>query len=297
VAGIRPPAVAGSFYDARADALVRSLRGCFTHRLGPGRLPQANSEGPGAISALVSPHAGYLYSGPAAAHGYAALAADGIPDSVVLLGPSHYTADGGAAVSLAEAWRTPLGDVPVQRDLCQELLAASDLLAADEQTHASEHSLEVQVPFLQFLFGDRVPGLVPICLRTHPWDEVEALVADARRLGEVLAEVVGARRVVVIASTDFSHQAPQEFAEQQDRLALDAILALDPDRLLRTVQEHRISTCGPIAVAVALAYCQARGGGKAELLRYYTSGDVIGEKAAVVGYASVVIRREGDVPL
>jgi AmmeMemoRadiSam system protein B len=251
-------------------------------------------DGPGRLLALVSPHAGYLYSGPAAAHGYAALAADGIPDCVILLGPSHYTSDGGAALSLAEAWRTPLGDVPVNRDLGEQLLANCDLLVADEATHASEHSLEVQVPFLQFLYGDRLPSLVPICLRAHPWDEVEGLIALTQRLGEALAQVIGARRVAVIASTDFSHQVPQQFAEQQDRLALDALLALDPGRLLRTVQEHRISTCGPVVVAVALAYCLARGSAKAELLRYYTSGDILGEKTAVVGYASVAIRREGD---
>lgn len=297
MAGLRPPAVAGSFYERRPEALLQSLQGCFLHKLGPGRLPKVDPQGPGRVRALVSPHAGYLYSGPAAAHGYAALAADGIPDSVVLLGPSHYTSDGGAALSLAEAWRTPLGDVPVNRELGKQLLASCDLLIADEATHASEHSLEVQVPFLQFLYGERVPSLIPICLRAHPWEEVEGLISKTQRLGKALANAIGARRVVVIASSDFSHQVPQPFAEQQDRLALATILALEPDRLLRTVQQHRISTCGPVAVAVALACCLAQGGGKAELLRYYTSGDILGEKSAVVGYASVLIRREGEVPL
>jgi hypothetical protein len=293
MAGIRPPAVAGSFYARNPEALLRSLRDCFTHQLGPGRLPEVNPNGPGRMLALVSPHAGYLYSGPAAANGFAALAADGIPDSVVILGPSHYTAERGAAVSTAEAWRTPLGDLPVDRDLCSQLLDASDLLAADEWTHAQEHSLEVQVPFLQFSYGDRVPAIVPICLGFHAWEGGEEVVAAARALGETIARVADGRRVVVIASTDFSHQVPQDVAVGQDRLALDAILALDPDRLLHAVVAHRISTCGPVPVAVALSFCLARGGGSAELLRYYTSGDIIGDKTVVVGYASVVIRREG----
>jgi len=294
MAEIRPPAVAGRFYERSRGALAESLAWCFTHELGPGRLPEVNPDGPGRMLALVSPHAGYVYSGPAAAHGFAALAADGIPDLVVLLGPSHYVSDRRAAVSPAEAWRTPLGEVPVDRGLCEQLLAESDLLVADAVTHASEHSLEVQVPFLQYVYGDRVPSLVPICLRAPPWDETEGLVAEATALGQTLARVTADRRVVVIASTDLSHQVPQEFAERQDRLAVEAMLALDPGGLLRTVAAHRISACGPVAVAVALSFCLARDGGAAELLRYYTSGDISGERTRVVGYASLVIRREGE---
>ena len=295
MAEIRQPAVAGRFYERSPDALVRSLRQCFTHDLGPGRLPEVNPDGPGVVRALVSPHAGYMFSGPAAANGYAALAADGIPEVVVLLGPSHYAGDGPAAVSMARAWRTPLGDIPLERELCAALVGATQLVAEDEQTHDSEHSLEVQLPFLQFLYGDRVPGLVPVCLRSHPWNEPTGLIAEADDLGRTLAQVTRGRRTVVIASSDFSHQIPQAAAERQDRLALEAILALDPAGLLRTVVARRISTCGPVPVAVALSFCLAQGGGKAELLRYYTSGDILGEKTAVVGYASVIIRRDGDV--
>jgi len=285
--GTRQPAVAGRFYERDAQALRASLKECFLHALGPGHLPEVDPNGPGRMQALVSPHAGYMFSGPAAAHGYAALAADGIPEVAVLLGPSHYVSSRQAALSLARAWRTPLGEVLVDMELGRHLLAASDLVEADERTHAAEHSLEVQLPFLQFVYGEQTPRIVPVCVRAHPFGGGEQLAADARALGEALATVVGRRRAVVVASTDFSHQVPQAVAQREDKLALDAILARDGDRLLHTVVTHRISMCGPAPVAMALAYANRRGAQEAKLLRYYTSGDILGDSEAVVGYASV----------
>jgi len=291
MSGVRQPAVAGQFYQGGKEALAASIERCFLHPLGPGAVAEVNADGPGLIAAVVSPHAGYLYSGPAAAHGYRALAEDGIPETIVMLGPSHYTLSPRAAVSLADAWRTPLGDAAVDVALGQELIAASPLFEADEEPHRDEHSLEVQVPFLQFVYGDRTPRIVPICIRSHSSDDVESLVADARATGEVIAKVVGSRRAVVVASTDLSHQAPQEVAQRSDRLALGAIEAMDPAGLLETVLRRNISMCGPVPVAVALFYCLARGPHDAELLTHYTSGDIIGDRRAVVGYASVVVRR------
>lgn len=294
--GVRQPAVAGQFYESRKEALVAAIERCFLHPLGPGALPVADPDGPGSISAVVSPHAGYMYSGPAAAHGYRALAEDGIPETVVILGPSHYTSNRRAAVSLVNAWRTPLGDASVDTSFGQQLIAASSLFEEDEQTHRDEHSLEVQVPFLQFGYRGRMPMILPICLRSHPMGSIEALIADARAIGETIARTAGARRVAVIASTDLSHQVPQEMAQRQDRLALEAIEAVDPAGLLSTVSRHRVSMCGPVPVAVALFACRMWGEHKAKVLAYYTSGDIIGERRAVVGYASAVLRRgEGDV--
>jgi AmmeMemoRadiSam system protein B len=140
-----------------------------------------------------------------------------------------------------------------------------------------------------------MPSIVPVRLRSHPMGDIEALTADARAIGETIARAVGARRVALVASTDLSHQVPQEVAQRQDRLALEAIEAMDPAGLLGTVRRRRISMCGPVPVAVALFACLARGERQAELLTYYTSGDIIGDRRAVVGYASVVVRRgEGD---
>lgn len=287
---VRAPAVAGSFYESTPAELASSLRECFLHPLGPGSLPQAPSDGPGRISALVSPHAGYVYSGPAAANGFLALAEDGVPETIILLGPSHRTIERRAALSTADAWRTPLGEVKLDADLAETLLQ-NDLLVADESAHRAEHSLEVQVPFLQFIFGERMPTICPICVRAHPRRYREQVIADALALGGALAAAVGTRRAVVIASTDFSHQMPQRSAQRMDQLALDRILALDPAGLIEVVEREDISMCGPVPTAIAIAYCQSRGEHEAELLRHYTSGDIIGEMLAVVGYASVVIRR------
>ncbi len=287
--GTRQPAVAGRFYERSAEALRASLRDCFLHPLGPGHLPEVNPSGPGRLRGLVSPHAGYMFSGPAAAHGFAALAADGVPETAVILGPSHYASARGAALSRMRAWRTPLGEAPLDAAFGSALLDASPLVEVDERTHAPEHSLEVQVPFLQFVYGDRMPALVPLCLRAHPSGDTTQVAADAQALGEVLVRAAGDRRVAVIASPDFSHQVPAEVAAQQDRLALDAILALDGERLLRTVVTRHITMCGAVPVAVMLAYARARGARQGTLLRYYTSGDIIGENEAVVGYASVLV--------
>jgi len=290
MSGVRDAAVAGRFYEAAPERLKASLRECFMHRLGPGRLPEAAAEGPGRVSAVVSPHAGYMFSGPAAANGFAALAADGIPETVVILGPSHYSSDRRAALSTADSWRTPLGEALLDAALGGALLAHTDLIVADERPHRLEHSLEVQVPFLQFIYGERMPRICPICIRSHPVFPMEQIAADARAMGEALADALGQRRTVIIASTDLSHQMPQKTAERLDRMAIDAILAIQPERLLSTVAENSISMCGPVPVAIALAYCLTRGRQEAELLRYYTSGDIIGDPSGVVGYASIVLR-------
>jgi AmmeMemoRadiSam system protein B len=293
---VREPVVAGYFYAGRREALLTDLRGCFLHELGPGRVPQVRAEGPGLVQALVSPHAGYMFSGPAAAHGFVALAEDGVPETAVILGPSHSAAARTAAISLASGWRTPLGEVAVDVELGNALIQATSLLVADEYAHMEEHSLEVQVPFLQFVYGDRTPKICPICIRSHPSDPLDRLIPDVEELGSVLAKTLGGRRAVLIASSDFSHRIPHAHAQRQDKLALDQILALDPAGLLRAVAKHHISTCGPIPVAIALACCRAAGPHTAELLKYYTSGDITGDRAEVVGYASVCVRRTDGPP-
>ncbi len=293
VEGTRSPAVAGRFYERGAEALREQLRGCFLHPFGPGQLPEVNLAGPGDVRALISPHAGHMFSGPAAAQGMAALAADGAPEVVVLLGPSHYASARRAALSRVRAWRTPLGAARVDQEFGARLLAATDLVEADERTHAPEHSLEVHVPFLQHTFGEHLPALVPICTRAQVFGDLEQVIAEAQALGETLAQVAGERRVVALASTDLSHQEPQEVAQRQDALVLEAMLALEGERLLRTVVAHEVTMCGPVPVAIALAFARARGARQGRQLSYYTSGDIVGEMEGVVGYASVVVTAGG----
>ena len=287
---VRPPAVAGQFYGGSASRLRNELEAAFRHRLGPGDMPQVNPSGPRDLLALVSPHAGYIYSGAAAAHGFAALAADGKPDVVVILGPDHRGAGVPIALSGACAWRTPLGEVPIDADLSARIADSAPGAILDDSAHAAEHSLEVQVPFLQALLGDAW-RLVAVVIAEH---RPSAL----RRFGEGLADALHGLNVVIVASTDFSHYVPQARAETNDRLAIDAILELDGDQLLATVEEHGITMCGVAPVAATLFAACRLGARSARLLRYFTSGETSGDYSAVVGYASIAISRapKGEGP-
>lgn len=285
---VRAPARAGQFYQGEAAALRRQLEWCFAHQMGPGQLPADTVEPreTGRSLGIISPHAGYMYSGPAAAWAFRALAVAGRPQALVLLGPNHTGLGVQVAVSNASGWQTPLGEVPVDQELASELCRRSGLLVLDEAAHRFEHSLEVQLPFLQYIYSPPVP-VVPICLGVSSWP-------DAQELGQALAEAGKQKELVIIASTDFSHQVPQQVAERLDGMALERVLALDPEGLLALVAREGITMCGPMPVAVMLTAALAMGADSARLLRYYTSGEIAGGMGGVVGYASVLIRRQGD---
>lgn len=278
----RQPAVAGQFYEGTAEGLTRQLEQIFSHEHGPGTVPTPASCAP-TIRALVSPHAGYPYSGPVAAHGFGALAEDGTPDAVVLVGPNHSGRGETVAVSAVDEWRTPLGSVPVHDGLRTRLLERSDILVEDDRTHAGEHSIEVQVPFLQYLYEDPVP-IVPICMTRQDGRTATAL-ADA--IGATIDGVE--ETVVVVASTDLTHYEPQAVAEAQDQKAIDRMVALDADGLLETVASEDISMCGYGPTAVALETARRLGAETGELLHYATSGDTSGPSREVVGYASLAL--------
>ncbi|MHB1417349.1 MAG: AmmeMemoRadiSam system protein B [Chloroflexota bacterium] len=282
MANIRRPAVAGMFYPASPDALRRQIEASFLHTLGPGQVPVANAEGPHNLLGLVSPHAGYVYSGPVAAHAFAALAADGAPEVAVIIGPSHYGFGPAVAVSNADGWQTPLGISPVNREVAQAIASAMPEKALSDGAHEREHSLEVQLPFLQYLFGEKV-GIVPIVM-------AEQNLARAQELGNAIANALAGREAVVIASTDMSHYAPQDVAVANDRLVLAAIEDWQPDRLLQ-LAPYQVSACGPGPVAAAMIACQQLGARSARLLKYATSGDASGDTRRVVGYAALAISR------
>jgi AmmeMemoRadiSam system protein B len=222
-----------------------------------------------------------MYSGPCAAWGYAALAADGKPGSVVIVSPNHRGI--GAAVALAGAsqWETPLGTVHGDLDLTEAIVAACPEARIDDSAHREEHAVEVQLPFLQYLYGDTV-HVAAIALSDYRW-------ATVRALGDGIATACRDRDVVIIASTDLSHYVPQERAERQDALILDRIREMDGERLLRAAIERHVSMCGAGPVAAMLQSARALGMDAAKILRYYTSGDIVGASDEVVGYASAVI--------
>jgi len=280
---VRRPAQAGTFYAGSAQSLRAQIEGCFRHELGPGALPKVVKKSPQNIVGLVSPHAGYMYSGPVAAHGYHHLAEDGKPDVAVLFGPNH-TGSGSALAMMREGfWRTPLGDVEIDSSTASSILSASSIIDVDESAHAFEHSIEVQLPFLQFLYGSEFK-FVPICFLMQD-------MQSSREVGLAVAKALEGKNAVVIASTDMTHYEPQRTAEKKDKAAIEAVLKLDEEQLFSTIEAYNISMCGYGPTIAAVTAAKALHAKKAELLCYKTSGDIVGDYSAVVGYASIAFTR------
>jgi len=265
---IRQPAVADQFYDGDPTRLHYELG----KLIGP--IKEARS-----AKAIVAPHAGYMYSGAVAGAAYAQVE---VPETVIILGPSHTGVGSPAAVMAKGAWSMPMGTVPISEDLAALMVELSDYLEDDALAHTYEHSLEIQIPFLQY----RQPNLsiVPVCLK-------DLSFSVCKEIGSTIAEAVKQveKPVLLVASTDMTHYESREQAEAKDRLAIDKVLALDPKGLLETVRGYNISMCGVIPTTVTLVASLALGASSAKLIRYATSGDVTGDYAQVVGYASFII--------
>ncbi len=275
---MREPAVAGLFYPAESRELLRQIERCFLQPPGPERLPgEAGSERD--VLGAVVPHAGYVYSGYYAAHVYRLLGEQKKPECVVVLSPNHTGAGSLIAVS-GEDWRTPLGVVRCDRERVERLWRECGVVDLDESAHRQEHSIEVQLPFLQYIYGDFRLVAITIALA-----ELDML----RELGGCLSELCG-EECLIIASSDFSHYEPAEVAAEKDRLAIDAILRMDEAELLTRVEAHGITSCGHAAVAACIAALKGRAK-KAELLSYGNSGEVTGDHSSVVAYAGIVFRK------
>jgi AmmeMemoRadiSam system protein B len=279
---IRYPAHAGSFYPRAPGPLREEIRKCFLHERGPGRIPEAKG-GPGRIVGLVCPHAGYMYSGHIAAHAYCRLGEDIVPESVVILGPDHTGSCGMASMMVEGVWRTPIGDVAIDSDLAKDISDNSDLIDVSDIALRYEHSIEVQLPFLVFLFGDRVK-FVPICMGLQD-------LSTSREIAESIASARANRRIVVIASSDMTHYEPKSIAEDNDRAAIDLILRMDDEAFQGIVESRGLSICGYGPITALIHYSRLSGARNAELLAYGTSGDVTGDYGSVVGYAAISFER------
>ena len=277
---IRYPVVAGYFYESDPELLKKQIEESFLHPIGPGSLPRVNNSRVKTSIGYVSPHAGYMYSGPVAAHTYYMLAKEGKPDTIIIAGPNHTGLGTGVSVMIEGVWKTPLGDAVIDTELAKNIVKNSEYAAPDELAHMEEHSVEVQIPFLQYLFGNI--KIVPIVLMLQTPSVAKDLANAINKASEELN-----RDIVFIASTDFSHYEPHEIASKKDRMAIDAILDVDPERLYRVIEKYNISMCGPGPVMTLLYLAKIYGVKKAELLKYATSGDVTGDKRLVVGYASI----------
>lgn len=267
---IRVPAVAGRFYPADARELTQQVEKFVSVSAPPEKV-----RGRG----CVVPHAGYQYSGHVAGAVYSKLQ---LPGRYVILCPRHYPQGEPLAILSDGAWRTPLGEARVDSELAAELKRACRLLREDSVAHRAEHSLEVQLPFLQCLVGDF--RFVPIALGTDRF-------ASFEELGRAIAEVVAARSeaILVVASSDMNHYESDEVTRIKDRKAIDKILELDPRGLYDTVRRGGITMCGYGPAVTMLVAAKGLGATRAELVRYATSGDVTGDREEVVGYAGIVV--------
>ena len=275
---IRKPAVSGMFYAGTAKELEDQIEWCYKHELGPGAIPRVNSGGLREIVAVVAPHAGYYYSGPIAAHAYKELADDGIFDTAVILGPNH--TGYGYPVSLwsAVSWNTPLGEVDINKELVQRL--SGEGIKVDETAHIYEHSIEVQLPWLQHLY--KKVKIVPISMLAQD-------IETARAVGKAISQA--GDNLIIIASSDFTHYEPYSVAMQRDGSVIEAIVALDEEELYERCENLNCTMCGYGPVASAIVAAKEMKAKKASLLKYATSGETSGDFSRVVGYGAIVIKR------
>jgi len=281
---LRKPAVAGTFYAGDKESLKRQIEDCFLHSLGPGKVPVPAKKGEGKITALISPHAGYVYSGFVAAWGFARVIEREKPETVIVLGPNHRGFGSPVAIMSEGEWETPLGRVPIDESLAKKLLQVSSLIEEDEKAHQREHSLEVQIPFLQYGYNGNFK-IVPICLTDQRF-------ITSVSLGDAILSVIRDKpNTLLIASTDFTHYQPQAIAEKDDKRLIEAILSCNPGNLERVLSSGDFSMCGYGPVLAVMEVAFRLGGVNVRLLKYGTSGDITGDYSAVVGYASLSLEK------
>jgi AmmeMemoRadiSam system protein B len=274
----RKPAVSGMFYAGNARELEEQIEWCFKHELGPGVVPRINEKGPRKVVAVVVPHAGFYYSGPVAAHAYKELADDGPFDTAVILGPNHTGYGQPVSVWAGASWSTPLGEAEIDRGFAQKLLGG--VIRADETAHVREHSIEVQLPWLQYLF--KTVKIVPVTMLAQDLDTARAVGRAIFRAGD---------NPLIIASSDLTHYEPHAVAVPKDASIIEAIVALDEKELYERCERLNCTMCGYGPVAAAIVAAKEMRAKKANLLRYATSGDTGGDFSRVVGYGAVAIRR------
>ncbi|MEM5844382.1 MAG: MEMO1 family protein [Candidatus Aenigmatarchaeota archaeon] len=274
---LREPVVAGSFYSINPESLKKEINYCFNHKLGPKSIKKQN-----VITAIV-PHAGYVYSGPVAAWVYSRLE----NANFIILGPNHSGMGSKFALMRSGIWKTPLGGVSIHESMAEKLLKECEILEHDVLAHQYEHSIEVQLPFLQFRFGNDFK-FVPICILNEFADDT--LLEGCRIIGKSIASLIKKEKEkwCIIASSDFSHYIPQEIAEKIDLSLIKSIIKLDEKEFFEKINEKNASVCGFGPIAVAIVVAKEMKVKKMKLLKYATSGDVTEDYSSVVGYASII---------
>jgi AmmeMemoRadiSam system protein B/AmmeMemoRadiSam system protein A len=272
---IREPAVAGQFYPAAAEELKSMIRGMVDEK--------ATKED---VIGYYAPHAGYVYSGPVVG---ATVSRVNFKDTCVIMGPSHTGAGAPFSILTEGTWRTPLGNVEIDSELAKAILANCSHLKEDRLAHLQEHSIEVQLPFIQYFRPDI--KFVPITL-SH------ANASIYRNIGVAIAKAIKdtGKEVVIVASGDMNHYESQKITHTKDRQAIESILKLEAGELLERVREFNISMCGYGTAACLIYAAKEMGPVKTELVKYQTSGDVTHDFEAVVGYAGIIFKGLKESP-
>jgi hypothetical protein len=267
---VRKPAVAGQFYPGTAQGLKREI----------GSLIDKTAQKQDIVACML-PHAGYAYSGRVAAETVSHI---NIKEKVVLLGPNH-TGYGTAFSIMAEgAWQTPLGEVKIDSALARKILSGSKYLQDDCLAHMYEHSLEVEIPFLQYFKSDF--QIVPIAFLS---DDLAALKEVGIEVAEAIKDLSLENSVMIVASSDMTHYESQGEASRKDNEAIKAILELNEDKLMERIRSLGISMCGYAPAVAMIAAAKELGAKNAKLIKYQTSGEVTGDTDSVVGYAGLII--------
>ncbi|MCM8781400.1 MAG: AmmeMemoRadiSam system protein B [Candidatus Omnitrophica bacterium] len=268
---IRKPAVAGQFYPSSASALKREIED----------LVDINTQKIDAIACML-PHAGYMYSGSVAAQTVSRIK---VKDKIILLGPNHTGYGLPFSIMTEGLWQTPLGRISIDSSLAGCILSKSRYLKEDNLAHIYEHSLEVELPFLQYFKNDF--EIVPIVLLS---DEIDILKEIGRDIAEGLkGGCLDTVSFVIVASSDMTHYEPHTQAQMKDKQAIEAILELNEDKLMDRIRRLDISMCGYSAVVAMLSAAKSLGACSAQLVKYQTSGDITGDVDSVVGYAGIIV--------
>ena len=281
---LRKPAVAGSFYPDNPNELRKLIENCFLENKDISEIPKLNSfEGSDYPVHIMVPHAGYQYSGAIAAKGYCNIVKHGFPEVFIILSPNHTGFGSEVSVFNEGEWITPLGNVEVDKEFADEIISFSDIATADFQAHVHEHSIEVQLPFLQYFSNDF--QIVPITMGSQTFSASSDLAKSIFETGNKLG-----KSYCVIASTDLSHFNNQEKANKVDGFVLEDISEMNEFKLFEEVIQFNITMCGYGPVMATISLSKMSGKKNCEILGYRTSSDVTGDFSSVVGYASGIFK-------
>jgi MEMO1 family protein len=265
----RQPAVAGRFYPAQREALIREVEAHIDQNVKKSR-----------VLGIVAPHAGFIYSGDVAGAVYSRIE---IPDTVILIGPNHTGHGEAVAVMTEGAWSMPMGDITIDQELANAICEETVIAKQDASAHQFEHSLETQLPFLQYF--KKKFQIIPICVK-------RLKLSSCKELSEGIVRALNRfdKPVLLVASSDMTHYESHDRATIKDRMAITCIQNRDPLGLFETVQSEKITMCGVNPVSIMLLCSEKLGAKEAELVKYMTSGEVSGDMEKVVGYAGMIIK-------